>query len=327
MLIERLSWGTELLGEKMSYWMLKALFQGGISFLPRNQSWNYLFQKYITKSLDLNATKFENKLMQCKEHMENYLATIPVGKSSFSVLELGTGWLPIIPIGLYICGASKIWTVDKISLLHSSRVREVLTVFIEYAQNGSLVKILPWIHDSRVFKLKSVLEDKSLSSPAQILERLKIYTVVSDARNTGLKPSTIDLFVSNNTLEHIPEDVILSIFFEFKRLGSPYSLMSHHIDMRDHYANFDRSITPYNFLKYSEPMWRLFNNSLQYQNRLRVSDFCRIHETAGFKILHRRDKKGFSGDLDSVRISKEFLRYSREELLVLDSWIVSTCNN
>lgn len=313
----------------MPHWMLKALVQGGLSVLPKSYSWNYLFQKHVTKSLnlDLNIAWFERKLMQCKQHIENYLTAIPIRKSSFSVLELGTGWHPIIPVGLYICGASNIWTVDKIPLLRLTGVRDVLRLFIDYARKGSLVKILPWLDEARVFELKNVLEDRTLSSPAQMLERLNIYRIVSDVRNTGLKSSTIDLFVSNNTLEHIPEDVILSIFSEFKRLGSPGAVMSHFIDMRDHYANFDHSITPYNFLKYSNLLWRIFNNSLQYQNRLRISDHCRIHESAGFKIVYKNDKKGSLADFDSVHISKDFLRYSKEDLLVIDSWIVSTGND
>lgn len=97
----------------MPHWILKAVVQGGISVLPKSQLWNHLFQKCVTKSLDLNTSRFERKLIQCKRHMENYLTIMPTRKTLFSVLELGTGWHPIIPVSLYLCGASKIGRLTR----------------------------------------------------------------------------------------------------------------------------------------------------------------------------------------------------------------------
>lgn len=183
--------------------------------------------------------------------------------------------------------------------------------------------MLPWIHKDRIFELRNVLKDRNLLSAAQLLEKLNIYVIACDARDTGLEGSSIDFFVSNNTLEHIPEDVIQSIFTEFRRLAAGRAVMSHFIDMGDHYANFDRNITPYNFLKYPNYVWRLFNNSLQYQNRLRMSDYRRIHQVTGFKIASEHNEKRSPENLDNIRIAKEFRHYPRDELLVVSTWMVS----
>lgn len=309
----------------MPLWILKALVQGGISFLPGNQSWNYLFQKHVTKTLNLGSGRFERKLEQCRKHVENYAAAAPAKKTSLSVLELGTGWYPVVPIGLYLCGA-RVWTVDRMSLLRASEVKEVLRLFLEHTQRGGLTEILPYVYEDRISSLQNLLDDDRPLPPAEMLKKLDIHHVICDARSTGLETSPIDLFVSNNTLEHIPEDVIYKIFLEFGRIASPGAVMSHFIDMKDHYANFDRSITHYNFLKYSSSWWRLFNNDLQYQNRLRISDHRRIHQAAGFKIVYEINEKGSPEELECMTISEEFRRHSNEELLVFGSWMVSTRN-
>ena len=310
----------------MTCWLLKAMVQGGISLLPKPYSWNYLFQKHVTKSLSLSATGFESKLMQCRRHIENYFATEHAHRTSFSVLELGTGWHPIVPLGLWLCGASSIWTIDKNSLLHIADVREILSLFAKYARAGNLIEALPWICFSRVSRIKKILREKDLST-GEILAELDIYALVRDARDTGLDTGSIDLFVSDNTLEHIPEETLQSIFLEFRRIASPGAVMSHFVDMSDHYASFDHSITPYNHLKYPNYVWRLFNNSLDHENRLCIPDYRRIHKDAGFKIIYENNQTGPPCGLDSIRVARQFRRYSRDELLIVGSWIVSALDS
>jgi hypothetical protein len=93
--------------------------------------------------------------------------------------------------------------------------------------------------------------------------------------------------------------------------------------MGDHYATFDHSISPYNFLKYSKGLWRVFNNPLHYQNRLRISDYRKIHQATGWKILNEQHNQGSSKELKSIALAKEFQHYPEDELLTLSSWIVA----
>jgi hypothetical protein len=95
------------------------------------------------------------------------------------------------------------------------------------------------------------------------------------------------------------------------------------IDLSDHYSHFDHRLTPYNFLRYSAASWRLFNNDLHYQNRLRVSDYREIHELTGFKILYERDEPLETDLIDRIALAPEFQHYDRQDLIVTRSWIVS----
>jgi hypothetical protein len=160
------------------------------------------------------------------------------------------------------------------------------------------------------------------AGPDAILEAVGVKNIVGDARTIDLGRK-VDLIVSNNTLEHIPQDVLREMFERFRGLVSEGGIMSHWIDMSDHYIGFDPAIGPYNFLKFPQKLWRLFNNRHQYQNRLRVSDFRRLHATTGWTIIEEDNKLGPADDLRRIPLAEEFRGYGEQDLLVIASWMVS----
>ncbi len=106
--------------------------------------------------------------------------------------------------------------------------------------------------------------------------------------------------------------------------ASDDAVMCHRIDMNDHYSYFDASITPYNFLRYSEATWRLFNNAIHYQNRLRISDYRTLHHETGFEIVSERNNT--KPELFArVKIAPQFRAYSSDDVMVTSSWMVSQC--
>ena len=182
---------------------------------------------------------------------------------------------------------------------------------------------LPCVRAERLEKLRRVSEDLRNISPKEMVGELGIQAMVTDVRY-GILGEKFDLFISNNTLEHISVDVIVEIFRAFSRLAHSQAVMSHYIDLQDHYAQYDPSINFYNFLQYPAPIWRLINNSLQYQNRLRISDYRSAHESSGWQIVFEENESGSIHDLRSVKLADQFLKYSEEDQLVCKSWMIST---
>ena len=310
----------------------------------------------------LTAGFFEYKLRQCNCHIESYLAAhqarhlsrdwsqtitcvyshpdlhqIPqhglTGSSlsshgkflpECSVLELGTGLYPVIPIALYLSGASRIWTIDKVPLLRPKSVAIVLRLFIDYATSGRLFEIVPSAREDRIATLAAVLEKAPETYPNELLKHFNIYAINCDARDTKLRNNSVDFFISNNTLEHIRNDIISSIFAEFRRLSADFAVMSHYIDMIDHYYYFDRSIYLFNFRRYSSKLFKLFNNDLLYQNRNVLSDYIYLQKNAGFKILYTFAERVSFENIQNITLAREFLHYSLDELLVTCCWMVST---
>lgn len=94
-------------------WILKATVQKAISFLPYSNRINYFFQKYVTKGVELSDTYFNYKFEHLVDHLEFYKqATGNKDLSGKTCLELGTGWYPIIPIGFFLNGAKKTYSLD-----------------------------------------------------------------------------------------------------------------------------------------------------------------------------------------------------------------------
>jgi SAM-dependent methyltransferase len=303
----------------MPHWMLKAAVQGCLSLLPQPQRWNRLIQRHVTRSLELDDAGFLAKWSQGERHVEHVHRYVSERASNFAALELGTGWFPIIPVGLALAGASAVYTVDMYDLTDRERTLQTLERFAALLDSGRLA--LPDAHAGA--RARELLRQARGMSGHELLAALGIRAIIGDARALELPSASLDLICSNNTLEHIPAHVIAGMLAEFRRLLRPPGVMSHFIDMADHYALFDRGITRYNFLRYPEPTWRLFNNGLQYQNRLRLPDFRALHEQRGFEVLEEENRREPLEVLRSIRLAERFAGYGEDDLAVYDSWMVS----
>jgi hypothetical protein len=270
--------------------------------------------------LELTDSRFEARVEYCRRHLEHLHEFRGQMQDGFNVLEIGTGWYPVIPVGLYLCGAGQVWTFDIAPLLSSERVSYMLRKFSSSAKTGRLQQLLPDIRPDRVEALHTVAE-RSADSSLESLARLNITAETREAQNTGLAPATIDLFTSTGVLEYIPGFALNEILGECRRIGRPGAVQSHYLNLVDQFSYFDQSITPFNFLKYSARSWKYLNSPLTWQNRFRISDFRRILGESGYRVLKEDCTRGKPEDLAKVKLAPEFQDYRREDLLVLYAWI------
>jgi hypothetical protein len=303
----------------MPHWMIKSAIHRAISFLPQPQRWNEIFQKYATKSVEVGARIFESRLNHCREHLDYLFGLRPEARNGFRAVELGTGWHPILPLGMFLCGATDIWTFDIDPLLKFERLEQVVELYKKYFRAGRLKEFLPLLREDRAEQLCAT----RIETPKNFLEKFNIYLKVQDAQKTGLESHSIDFIYSHGVLEYIPRPVLVNIFQEFKRIGRNKFVMSHSFDLTDQYHYFDHTITPHNFLRYTERQWRYLNSPLIWQNRLRISDYRQLFRETGFEIVKETSMRGAPEDLDKVKLASEFQRYKREDLLVTRSWLVA----
>jgi len=110
-------------------WHLKAFIQKLISFVPIfNHRINYAFQKYITKGVDLNDDYFRIKTVHLNDNFR-FLMKYQEQKPLQNILEIGTGWYPINPIGFYLLGANNIITYDISPLTDVEKVLQTCQYF------------------------------------------------------------------------------------------------------------------------------------------------------------------------------------------------------
>ncbi len=305
----------------ISKWILKAIVQKTISYLPYSQRINYFFQKYVTKGVQLSDAYFEDRLGHAKTHIEAW-EQFSGGRPLRSTLELGAGWYPVVPIALYLYGAETIRTADITLLSDAGHLRTTISKFLEYAERGRLTTWLS-VRPDRLEQLRALVAGDKPADFETLARTLHIEYLIQDARHLPLPDGSIDLVHSNNTFEHIYPDILIDLLREFKRIVRPGGVQSHFIDLSDHFAHFDTSITIYHFLRFSPAAWRWIDNSIQPLNRLRITDYRRLYREAGIPVDKEVLRPGNVEELRKGSVDASFLQNTEEENAVSHGHFVS----
>lgn len=200
----------------MNKWIVKAIVQKVISYLPFCRDINYFFQKYITKGVYLKDDYFCGRLEHAREHLK-YFQKFSKKKVPLNSLEIGTGWYPVVPVAFFLSGVNEIYSVDISFLTSKERIKITLHKFIESYKNGELLKYIP-IVPNRMVVLEDTYKKIETLSLAELLKKMRIIYLIEDARKLSLPDNSIDLINSNNTFEHIYPDILLPILAELKRI-------------------------------------------------------------------------------------------------------------
>ncbi|MBL9213334.1 MAG: class I SAM-dependent methyltransferase [Opitutaceae bacterium] len=306
----------------MGNWKLKSAVHRTLSWLPHSHRWNALLQRHVTRGYFASAATFEAKLGCCRRHLSHLRRFGGRPAGGFAALELGTGSWPIVPIGLFLCGADRIWSYDLVPVLEPATLRHTLGQFAAAIHAGSLPRLLPELQPDRLAQLTAVIARAGPETPAEVLSHLNIHVRIGDARHTDLPAGAVPLVFSTVVFEHIPRTVLAGLLTEFRRVLTPDGVMSHQIGLADQFASFDRSITPYNFLRYTERQWRWLNSPMIPQTRLRLADHRALYRENGFDVVHEENVTGSAADLRSVPLAPQFRTHAFDDLLALYSWLV-----
>jgi SAM-dependent methyltransferase len=293
-------------------WWIKAALQKTFSLLPGGFKLNYLFQYYVTKGIRLSPYYFETRLHIGIRHLKTAQSEWP-DLSQKTSLELGTGWHPIVPIVMFLGGMGTIYTADLTDHKRHKNVLDTIDWFVKYRNEKRLGKLESLIVEERWEELMKLHVKRH--SLTEMIEALKMESIVGDARKLPLADGSMDFIHSNNTFEHIYPDVLLGILQSFRRVIKPSGLMSHGIDMTDHFAHMDSTIGDFNFLKFNESQWKRIDNSIQPQNRLRISDYRKMISDSGFEIENEEATLGKEEELKSITLANPWRDYEWVELL------------
>jgi hypothetical protein len=304
-------------------WMLKAAVQKVIAYLPAKERVNYLFQKYVTHAVALTDLHFEWKIGHAHDHIAHYKKYGQKPLKESTAFELGTGWYPIVPISLYLCGIKTVHSFDIYDWMTRQSQQTTLLKFKEWHSNGRLKAFLPDVLPHRWDALMALKHSETTKE--EFCQAIGLVPHLQDARHTGLPAGSIDLVCSNNTFEHIHTPVLRAILAEFARICNLKNggVMSHFIDMSDHFAHFDATITDYNFLRYTAKQWQRIDNNIQPQNRLRFVDFERMYQELNIPYQAMGVRPGNVQALEKVPLSADYKDYTQAELAVTHGYLVS----
>lgn len=294
-------------------WTYKAYLQLLLSHVPGGESLNYFLQRFVKRSLPVGSNSFIKTVAYAKDHINALSRYMRIPLSDATFFEFGAGWDMIVPLSFYAFGVQKQIIIDIKKLIRPWLVNESIKKLKEYGHLFDLSRYpLSYIDYGEI--------------KTELAKHYGIeYRAPCDARNTGLEIETLDCITSTNTLEHIPVQDLKLIIGECHKILRKDGVVSFRIDYQDHYSYFDKNISAYNFLQFSDREWAFYNPSLQYQNRLRHVDYMRLFKEGGFEILEIQSNEGTEHDfeiLNKLKLYQNFRHYSLSELAIHDSLII-----
>lgn len=183
-----------------------------------------------------------------------------------TVLEIGTGWFPTIPILQCLQGAKHVYMSD----LHA------------HLDDVSFAATLDFLRrvDPAEPRLRGIRSRKDL--PLTYLAPFDVNT---------LADGSIDLVTSRTVLEHIPPDELVRLLKSLRPKLSARGRMVHLVDHSDHLEHADKSISKINFLTWPEHRHAWVNRlTREGENRLRHHEYPPLFALAGYRLLLEQDK-------------------------------------
>lgn len=207
-----------------------------------------------TSNLDLTIEGYELMKSALKREGESI--------SDKVILEIGSGWFPIIPLLLLRDGAKKVIMSDQ--NVHMDE--------ITFKETAGYLK--------RSFKTDRFIQSLSDFSSLPIE-----YLAPFDAEDISDK--SLDLVVSRTVLEHIPKSDLYNLFFTLRPKVKDTGMMTHLIDYTDHFEHVDKSLSKINFLTWSEEKHALINFLIKDgENHLRHHEYQQIFLDSGYVVLN-----------------------------------------
>lgn len=250
-------------------------------------------------------------------HLCNLLRT--TSRHGFSpagakVLEVGTGWIPTVPVAMHVLGA-QIHTYDHVRHVRIANLCQVIDLCRDWFPN------LAKAAECEIAQMEARLVEFRRGRRDSLEEWLRAFDIYyhapGDAARSGISSESLDLYFSIAVFEHVPIDAIKAMLREAYRTLRPGGLTYHLIGLFDHYTTMDPTITRVNFLKYSDLTWRIIGqNKIQFHNRLRASEFIRLFEEARFEIVEQQsevDERSLKA-LGSMRLSPKFRQFEPSDL-------------
>jgi SAM-dependent methyltransferase len=237
------------------------------------------------------------------------------------VVEVGSGWRPIIPLLFSLSGAAKIVMIDVQRLMDGATFAGTVKNLERCAPR---IAVELGLEEGEVRTLLTAQE----TDLTGLLRRFRMeYHAPCDLISSPLPDGKFDVVASRAVLEHVPPDILRLLLGRVYRLLQPGGWTCHAVDNSDHWSHKDRRLSRVNFLRYSDRFFGFLNwfNPLDYQNRLRHPEYVEILRETGFEILLAQSEpepKALEA-LQTLPIAARFRGISAEDLTRLDSYFLA----
>lgn len=297
-------------------WWMNAGLQYTLANIPFGHKVHRLLQKSGGGLANLKGnTRFENAIKICG-YANDYHGSL----NSARAVELGTGWIPAVPITFLLTG-TKVDSYDVQELISDDLFQKTVVILeerleeIAEASGQSLLEISD--------RYEILRKCKSLREAMEKFEGN--YTITQRTDMLPYKDAEIDIVFSNLVLQCIPEFILPEVVRESYRILKPGGIAIHRIRMTDEYAPCDPNRNELSYLKIPGKTWnRFFNHSLKHVNRWRRPRFMKMFDEIGFQVI--RSYSSMTPEnieaLMDTGVAKEFQHYSWNDLATVGLHVV-----
>lgn len=260
------------------------------------EKWGFIFYHFSQNTFgnqNLNL-KIQSNL-KSYETLKKILKELGFKLKNKSVLEVGSGWLPLMPYFIKFLGEA----------------REVVSVDLNKHYNAKSIKSLNTFF-SRKFDIRVEGNGKfQLPNGISYFPNTDINT---------LKGVKADFVFSRFVLEHVTPKDLVEMHKKFKVSLPTGSLIVHFISPSDHRAYEDNSLSLQDFLQFSEQEWDEQQTKFDYHNRWRLPQYLELFKNTGLEVIYldyeipKREStawKKFRG----LNIHPDFKVFPEEELM------------
>ncbi len=209
-------------------------------------------------------------------------------------VEMGSGWLPVLPY----------------FLLASGEVKKVYTYDVnEHYQPSKIIRL------NKLFQKELPDYSFHFSGKYQLTAGVEYFPKTSVAEGDL---SAANFIFSRFVLEHVPLEVIRELHKSFSEKITNDCYVLHLISPCDHRAYTDKLISLYDFLQYSNEEWDKIQTTFDYHNRLRLPHYIEVFEEH-FDIVSlkytslKESDEGYSL-FKEVLLHDDYMHFSEEEL-------------
>jgi hypothetical protein len=205
-----------------------------------------------------------------------------ISREGARLLELGTGWVHWESTVLRLFYNAQFTLFD---VWDNRQFRPFKTYISEFSNKFDReIKIQPTSHDHAKGLLGAIA---SVNSFAQLYKLLGFeYVLEPTGTLKNLESGAYDACFSYNVFEHIDREIVSEYIKDLYRILKPGGHSLQTIDMSDHLVYYDKGVCIKNYLRFSDGVWKLvFENKVQYFNRIQRSDWLSMFSQAGFELL------------------------------------------
>lgn len=277
----------------MKYHKLKTIILNTLDILPSKIGYflYHQLQKRTFRSIDNAIVANQNSY----KIIRAILKKNDIELKNSDVIEIGSGWLPLIPYILKIN--------EEIDFIHTYDINE-------HYSNKRIAMVNSYYKEFN-FELEKT---NNLYLPNFIK-----YHSNQNIINSKL-PKDVKLYFSKFVLEHVTPRDIEKIHEKLFNDMDEGSAILHLISPSDHRAYSDASLSYYDFLKYSKIEWDKIQTKFDYHNRLRLPQYVEIFKKIGFEIVFLEydkvpEKTEKYKMFKELKIHPDYNKYNEEEIL------------